>query len=51
MQEVWRGRLPRLGVVNSIGRKKFGGCRVCLMGDNSKSAFLKIIAIFVCFPT
>lgn len=23
MQEVWRGRLPRLGVVNSIGRKKF----------------------------
>lgn len=22
MQEVWRGRLPRLGVVNSIGRKK-----------------------------
>lgn len=23
MQEVWRVRLPRLGVVNSIGRKKF----------------------------
>ena len=23
MQEVWRGRLPRLGVVNSIGRKKY----------------------------
>lgn len=25
MQEVWRGRLPCLGVVNSIGRKKFEG--------------------------
>ena len=23
MQEVWRVRLPRFGVVNSIGRKKF----------------------------
>lgn len=23
MQEVWRGRLPRLGVVNSIELKKF----------------------------
>ena len=23
MQEVWRGRLPSLGVVNSIERKKF----------------------------
>ena len=23
MQEVWRGGLPRLDVVNSFGRKKF----------------------------
>ncbi len=51
MQEVWRGRLPRLGVVNSIERKKLGYFCRTLMGDNSKSAFLKIIAIFVCFPT
>jgi len=27
MQEVWCGRLPRLGVVNSIERKKFEGRR------------------------
>ena len=35
MQEVWRGRLPRLGVVNSIGRKKFGGWSICAIKDYS----------------
>ena len=35
MQDVWRGGLPRLGVVNSIGRKKFGGWSICAIKDYS----------------
>ena len=46
MQEVWRGRLPRLGVVNSIGRKKFSAVlalleKVHLVGLVSVTKFLK----------
>lgn len=40
MQEVWRGRLPRLGVVNSIERKKLGYfCR-------TQRPFLHFVAVF-----
>ena len=48
MQEVWRGRLPRLGVVNSIGRKKFSAVlalleKVHLVGLISVPEFLEYL--------
>ena len=48
MQEVWRGGLPRLGVVNSIERKKFSAVlalleKVHLVGLVSVPEFLEYL--------